>query len=154
MESTGIALNNLFSIAWWNIAVNMNYDIFYIIIYFFVFLWIISIIWVVKDISYRTSNLFYQIFCILLITFLSPLVGLPLYFIVRPLFYKHDKLAWRESLLLEVNTCYNCNTINHKDNIFCIACGEKIQTKCKECKHTYCSEYDYCPICWAPNIDN
>lgn len=154
MESSGEALNNLFTIAWWNIAINMNYDIFYVVIYLFIFLRILSIIWVVKDISYRTNHLFYQIFCILLITFLSPLIGLPLYLVVRPAFYKKDKLAWREALLLEMNICDNCGSSNHKDNIFCVLCGEKILTDCKECKHKYNSDYDYCPVCWAPNIEN
>lgn len=44
----------------------------FFVIYFFV-IWIALILWVVRDISYRSSSAFLQAFCILLIIFLTPL---------------------------------------------------------------------------------
>jgi len=42
------------------------------IIYFFI-IWIAVIVWVIKDVSNRTNNIFLQIFSILLVVFLTPL---------------------------------------------------------------------------------
>jgi hypothetical protein len=54
------------------------------IIAFFIFLWLISIIRVAKDISARTNSTLLQIVSILLVTLLTPIIGLPLYKIIKP----------------------------------------------------------------------
>ncbi|MEI7919340.1 MAG: hypothetical protein WCH65_03945 [bacterium] len=55
---------------------------------FLVFLRVVAIIWTTKDIINRTNSFSLQVISILLVTFLTPFVGLPLYFLVRPLSYK------------------------------------------------------------------
>lgn len=61
------------------------------IIGFYIFLWILSIIRVSRDIHARTQSTILQLIAILLTTFLSPLLGLPLYITMRPVRYKPIK---------------------------------------------------------------
>jgi len=61
----------------------INYIIFGVLSYI-ALLWIAIILWVTKDITNRTNSLFFQIFSILLIIFLTPLFGLVIYLIIRP----------------------------------------------------------------------
>jgi len=61
------------------------------VIGFYIFLWILSIIRVSRDIHARTQNTALQLIAILLVTFLSPLLGLPLYITMRPVRYNPIK---------------------------------------------------------------
>jgi hypothetical protein len=118
-----------------------------------IFLWIIAVIWTAKDILARTNNSGLQVISILLVTLLSPLIGLPLYFIVRPVYFKKDLIPRRESCALNLITCGNCHTLNPKEYECCIACGEKLKISCKECSKEFPHVYGYCPACGAPNIE-
>lgn len=55
---------------------------------FFVFLWILSIIRVSRDIIARTNSTTLQLVCILIVTILTPIIGLPIYRTIRPIQYK------------------------------------------------------------------
>ncbi len=124
------------------------------IVILFIFLWIISIIRVAKDISARTSNNFIQIISILLITLLSPIIWLPLYLIFRPIHYHKDKIFWREAITLDTLVCYNCDFLNNKKNNFCTNCWEPLKLKCKNCSQMSCYNSTYCEHCWSPNFDS
>lgn len=124
-----------------------------IILLIAIFLWIIAIIWTAKDIISRTNNSWMQIVSILLVTLLSPIFGLPLYFIIRPVYHKKDLIPRREASALNLIACSNCHTLNPRDFTCCIACGERLKTTCKECNKEYPHIYPYCPHCWAPNIE-
>jgi len=54
----------------------------FVIAYFFIS-WISIIVWVIKDISIRTSSVLFQIFCVLLVLIWTPL-ALPIYLLFRP----------------------------------------------------------------------
>ncbi|HOG14983.1 MAG TPA: hypothetical protein PK674_00115 [Candidatus Absconditabacterales bacterium] len=123
------------------------------IVALFVFLRIISIIWVAKDISARTNSLLLQISSIVLITFFTPIIGIPLYHIIKPIGYKKDKMPWREACVSNSTICINCGTINAKEHKCCIYCGKKLTIKCKECNMEYPHNYRYCPKCGGPNIE-
>ncbi|MCX6822872.1 MAG: hypothetical protein NTX91_02650 [candidate division SR1 bacterium] len=120
---------------------------------FLIFLRIVSIIWTAKDIISRTNNTGLQVLSILLVTFLTPLFGLPLYFIVRPVYFKRDLIPRREASALSLVNCTNCHTLNPKEYECCITCGEKLKIVCKQCNKEYPHMYAYCPICGAPNIE-
>lgn len=47
-------------------------------------LWIVILLWVARDISNRSSSLFFQIFALLLILIFTPFLGLFLYLLFRP----------------------------------------------------------------------
>lgn len=120
---------------------------------FFVFLRVVSIIRTTKDIINRTNSSSLQVISILLVTFLTPLVWLPLYLLIRPISFKSDRIPRREACASNLVPCYNCNTLNPKEYVCCIACGERLKVKCKECWNSYAHSFAYCNICGAPNID-
>ncbi len=120
---------------------------------FFIFLWIVAIIWTTKDIMNRTNSFSLQMISVLFVTFLTPFLGFPLYFLIRPLSYKRDRIPRREACASNLISCYNCSTLNDKEYVCCIACGEKLQIKCKECGNHYAHSFAYCNICGAPNIE-
>jgi len=124
-----------------------------ITIWIIVFFWIISIIRTTKDITARTNNIFFQIFAILIVTALSPILGLPLYKAIRPMLLKKDKLPRRESCLQNISQCHNCYNLNDKHDKYCTTCWESLTTKCKECHIEYPYNYQYCNECGAPNIE-
>ena len=124
-----------------------------IIIWILVFFRVIAIIRTAKDISARTNSSFFHIISVLFVTVLTPIIGIPLYLAIRPIWYKRDKTSWRDSCLSSSCACQNCWTLNPKEYKNCIKCGEKITTNCKECGNEYPNQYGYCPTCWAPNIN-
>lgn len=136
------------------IETNGPWFIIKIIGIFLIFLRIISIIWVAKDISNRTNKTFVQIVCILLVTVLSPIIGLPLYIIMRPVFYKKDMIPRREATALQITSCYNCHTLNKQENEYCTHCGEPLMVTCKKCGHKCCYHHNHCEKCWWPNFDS
>jgi len=136
------------------ISQNISTDIiWYVILYPFMIFWIWSILYTTKDISHRTDNIFYQILCILIVTIWTPLIWFPLYFILRP-YRTLDDIAWRKYIESLWKECPECWEINGKDSKFCTACWEQLNVECKECKTKYSILYDYCPNCWAPNLEN
>jgi len=143
-------MNNLINILSWYINGNI---IVYILLYPLMILWVWSVLYTTKDISHRTDNMFYQILCILLVTIWTPFIWFPLYLILRP-YRTYDDIVWRKSLETLWKVCPECWEINHKDNRFCIACWYKLDIECKECKKEYSELYNYCPYCWAPNLEN
>lgn len=149
----GIVLNSSqFSLSSLTNAYGLE-TIFVGIVWFFVFIWLISIIRVAKDISARTNSTLLQIVSILLVTLFTPLIGLPLYKIIKPIGFKKDNLPWREACASNLIACHNCSFLNPKEYECCIQCGEKLKLKCKQCGKQYPHTHHYCSHCWAPNIE-
>jgi ABC-type nickel/cobalt efflux system permease component RcnA len=122
------------------------------IVWFFVFLWIVWIIWVAKDISSRSESTTLQVVSIILVTLFTPLIWLPLYRVIRPVWYKKDNIPRREACATNLITCNKCNTLNPREYTCCIECWEYLTIECKQCKNKYPHSYHYCNTCWAPNI--
>lgn len=116
-------------------------------------LWIGAICWTLRDAIARSDSLGYQFFSALLVTFLSPLIGLPLYLAFRPLCYKRERGYRREALMQNVVFCPHCENLVDKTHNACVYCGESLKTECKECHTSYYRGYLYCPECGAPNIE-
>ncbi len=132
----------------WSVLLTIK-NIFFIILWF---IWIWSIIWVAIDISRRSDSFFVQIFSILVATFWWPIIWLMLYFLIRPPYYLYDKNWWREVIINYSIECGECGELNPKEFDFCIKCGNKLKTTCKQCGKKYGYYYEYCPYCGAPNI--
>jgi len=128
-------------------------NIYTIVIIVCIFFWITSILRVAKDIWARTNNTLLQIISILLVTFFSPIIGIPLYHIIKPIWYKKDKIPRREACINNSTICQSCWTMNPKEYKCCINCGIKLLTKCKECGTEFPHNYHYCPKCGWPNIE-
>jgi len=128
-------------------------SIFTIIVIILIFLRIMGIIWTAKDIATRTNSILLQVISIILVTIFTPILGLPLYKVIRPVSYKKDKIPRREACATGLIACYNCHTLNPREYICCINCGEHLKIKCKECGSDYPHTYQYCNVCGAPNLD-
>lgn len=61
-----------------------------------ILLWICIIIWVVKDSQYRSFSLSFQILSILLVTVLTPFIGLPIYRAIMPYGDKYERKYWKD----------------------------------------------------------
>ena len=115
--------------------------------------WILTIFWTIKDISARSNNWFVQIISVLVVAIGSPLLGLPIYLFLRPLRYKWDRIWRRDALLAQVATCPSCGEKNPLHHEYCVRCGQHTSVQCKQCAASYQWLYDYCPHCWAPNVE-
>lgn len=146
LDTSTRSLSSLFNVS--GVALRMN-----ILAIFLIFLRIVAIIRTTKDIINRTNSFSLQVISILLVTFLTPLIGLPLYFLIRPITYKRDRIPRREACASNLVPCYNCHTLNPREYVCCIACGERLKVKCKQCGNSYAHSFAYCNICGAPNID-
>ena len=74
-----------------------NFDMWF---YVMVFFWILTIIWVIKDSNYRSHNTSFVVFSLFLVTLGTPLIGLPIYLAIRPLWYKYER-AYRKAIMTE-----------------------------------------------------
>lgn len=145
-------METLLNLLWTQDSESNTKTIAIVVVWILVFFWIIAIIRTAKDISARSDSSFFHIISVLLVTLLTPIIWIPLYLAIRPIWYKRDKTSWRDSCLSNSCECQNCWTLNPKEYKNCIKCWEKLITKCKECENEYPCNYYYCPNCWAPNI--
>lgn len=127
-------------------------NIILVIVSIWAFIWILSVLWITKDVINRTTSTFFQIFSIILWTILWP-IWLIIYIVLRPVWYIYDRNWWREAIIFDYINCNNCWTLNNRSHNFCIWCWKNLKIKCKECWNHYSYDRDYCPNCWAPNID-
>lgn len=126
----------------------MSGDLFaYVGLALALFFWMLIVFRTIKDITARTDNTALQFLSAFAVILLTPLLGLPLYLVLRPKFYKHDRLGWREAIVLETIDCPNCSVTNSLEYNVCVACGEVLKISCRECQKKYIYFYHYCPDC-------
>ncbi len=111
------------------------------------FIRVVAILRTMKDSGARTNSVWVQILCILLVGIATPVIGLPLYLLFRPVRYKWDRQGRREALAIQIALCYSCGSKNPLYHDYCVSCGSELTTKCKECKHHYQLHYEFCPSC-------
>ncbi len=141
---------------------NINFEnvLKFVIIYFFI-IRISLIIWVIKDIINRSGNIFFQMFCILLITVWTPL-SVFLYLLIRPgrtLYEKYqdeveDNLDIMQEMIEDKNKhvgntlhCYCCECPILPDFKFCPNCKVELKTNCNNCEKTIYKSWEICPYC-------
>lgn len=115
-------------------------------------LWIIALIWTIKDANARSSSIGFHFLSALIIVILGPIFGILLYIAIRPQWRKRDKTPWRDTLFQNIEMCDSCGYFNHIDNSYCTNCWEYLQNWCRECQNNYPKSYSYCPFCGAPNL--
>lgn len=142
---------------------NINFEnvIKFMIIYFFI-IRISLIIWVIKDIINRSSNVIFQLFCILIITLGTPLAVF-IYLLVRPgkTLYERYQEEVEENLdimqeMIEDKYesvgkklhCFSCDYPILPEFQFCPTCKIQLKTQCKDCNKTIYNNWEICPYCW------
>lgn len=156
-------MKNIFEQLSWSLweFITLEFMIKFFISYFLL-VWIILIAWVAKDISSRTENIFYRVFCTLLVIVFSPLWVL-LYLLIRPrksmqeVFLKEieDNLGILTEIVqerLEHNSmnqlqCPHCNCDIEEDFTLCPECKKSLKYTCKDCHKEIRQDWKVCPYC-------
>lgn len=129
-----------------------------IVIYFFV-VWISLIIWVYKDVTNRTENMFLQVFSILCVTLFTPL-GFFIYLLIRPAksifekFYQEveDNLdILSETIKESIVECHHCGVNVSANYTFCPHCETKLKHECHSCGKMIFADFKICPYCGKKN---
>ena len=116
---------------------------------YLVAVWLASVIWTVRDITDRTGNLIIQTFSVLLVVVFTPILGLPLYLLIRPRttlaerYYEEAGLAEAEY----VSACPNCETEVGEEFRFCPNCGHELLDECPECGAPKDKDWKFCASC-------
>lgn len=124
---------------------NFNLELFFKIIIAYIFLvWISLIIWVVKDITNRTNNIFYQLISVFIIVFWTPL-SIFIYLIIRPWKTILEKMFEEIDYNLDVlDSNVNSNIPDKKD-----LQENDNYTVCNNCEYDQIQiEFKNCPNCW------
>lgn len=124
--------------------------------YFFI-IWAAFIIWVIKDITNRTTNIFIQTISIFLILLLTPIFGLPIYLLIRPrttLFEQYYEEGDFEEGEGEddgegedFHHCPHCNSLVSSEFRFCPKCAIELTKSCPACNKQIRTEWVICPYC-------
>ncbi|PIS32326.1 hypothetical protein COT40_00610 [Candidatus Peregrinibacteria bacterium CG08_land_8_20_14_0_20_41_10] len=128
--------------------------VFYVII-----LWLAIVVWTVKDAASRSGNVFFQVVSIILVILLTPLLGLPIYFIIRPArtlgersyLEAEDALASETEKLKQENFCPVCREPLKEDYLYCPNCQTQVRKHCLHCRRLYLRKLQICPYCGKNN---
>ncbi len=123
-----------------------------IILGYLLIIWLACAIWVIKDITTRSTSIFVQVFSILLIIVLTPVFGLPLYLLIRPrttLFEQYYEETSLESLEESMSShhCKNCQEELPHDAKYCSSCGHAQGLHCEACWKPLVAGWKYCMHC-------
>ena len=118
-------------------------------------LWSASILWVYRDIQSRSQDPITQAIGVG-ISVVFPLVGLPVYMVVRPqetLQEAYDRQLEQEAILSELHSvtgCPNCRRPVQDDFQFCAFCGTSLKSACSSCGRLLQFSWRVCPTCQQP----
>jgi len=118
-------------------------------------LWFASILWVYRDIQARSQDPITQAIGVG-ISVVFPLVGLPVYMVVRPqetLQEAYDRQLEQEAILSELHSvtgCPNCRRPVQDDFQFCAFCGTSLKSACASCSRLLQFSWRVCPTCQTP----
>ena len=143
-------------------SISIDSVIKFSVIYFFI-LWWAFVIWVIKDITNRTTNILLQVVSLLIVIFLTPIFWLPVYLLLRPrttIFEKYYEEGWfddEEAILEEekedVFTCPKCGKEVTSEFNFCPYCETKLTLDCPKCNKTLRADWKMCPYCGNHDLD-
>lgn len=119
-----------------------------VFILFLIVLYILSIVWVVRDAYMRgTYPWLWGVVAVV------PIVGLVAYLILRPNMYSVDRqeqdldIALTERQLAQYGNCPNCGTNIEHDFIVCPHCNTQVRNVCRTCGRPLEPEWNVCPYC-------
>lgn len=116
---------------------------------YLVAVWLASVIWTVRDITDRTGNLVIQTFSVLLVVIFTPILGLPLYLLIRPRTTLAEKY-YEEAGIAEaeyVSACPNCDEEVGEEFRFCPHCGHELLEECPACGAPKDKAWKFCASC-------
>jgi RNA polymerase subunit RPABC4/transcription elongation factor Spt4 len=122
-----------------------------IIVAFIGILYVISIIWVIRDSYLRGANPI-----VWGVISLIPFIGAFAYAMMRPPMLLSDKneqnldFALKQRELMRYGECGKCGYPVEREYLMCPRCGTQLKNECKRCGHSLNPEWGVCPYCCTP----
>lgn len=122
------------------------------VIAYLALVWAASVLWAYRDIRSRTRDAFSQVVALLLVT-LFPLIGLPLYMVLRPretMQQAYDRQLEQEAILSDLHSassCPNCRRPVQDDFMVCAYCRTSLKHPCTNCGRVLNQAWRHCPFC-------
>ncbi|MDR3053698.1 MAG: zinc ribbon domain-containing protein [Coriobacteriales bacterium] len=114
-------------------------------------LYLISIIWVIRDSYLRGSNP-----VIWGIISLIPFVGAFTYAMLRPPMLLSDRdeqdldFTLKKRELMKYGECGKCGYPVEREYLMCPRCGTQLKNECQRCGHALNPDWTVCPYCCTP----
>jgi hypothetical protein len=122
---------------------------------YFLLVWFSTVLWAYRDMRARTRDPVSQAVGVGIVAGL-PLVGIPLYLIVRPresLRDVYDRQLEQEAILSELHSassCPNCRRPVQDDFMVCPHCRTALKEPCESCGRLLVHAWRNCPYCATP----
>jgi RNA polymerase subunit RPABC4/transcription elongation factor Spt4 len=123
-----------------------------IVIAYLSLIWVATILWAYRDIRGRSRDPLAILIGISLVVLL-PLVGIPLYLVLRPtstLLQAYDRQLEQEAILSElhsVSACPNCRRPVQDAFQVCPHCAISLKEPCRNCGQLLMHAWRHCPFC-------
>ena len=114
-------------------------------------LYLISIIWVIRDAYLRGANpIIWGLIA------LVPFIGAFAYSMMRPPMLLSDRdeqdldFTLKQRQLAQYGECANCGCPVEKDFLMCPQCGTQLRNECQSCGRPLNPDWKVCPYCCTP----
>jgi hypothetical protein len=124
---------------------------FTVCIVMLVAVYVLSIIWVVRD-AYQRGTVWY----VWAIVALVPILGVIAYCLLRPPLLQIDRdeqeleVALKQRQLMQYGECANCGYPVEADYVLCPNCHQRLKNQCQKCGHALDPSWTVCPYCATP----
>ncbi|MFR8045602.1 MAG: zinc ribbon domain-containing protein [Eggerthella lenta] len=124
---------------------------FTVVVVLLVILYVLSIVWVVRD-AYLRGSYWY----VWAIVALVPLLGIIAYCLLRPPLLQIDRdeqeleIALKQRELMKYGECANCGYPVEADFVLCPNCHQRLKNLCGTCNHALDPTWTVCPYCATP----
>ena len=124
---------------------------FTVFIALLVVLYVLSIVWVIRDAYMRGTHWY-----VWGIVALVPLVGVIAYCLLRPPLLQIDRdeqeleVALKQRELMKYGECANCGYPVESDYVLCPNCHTRLKNLCPSCHHALEPAWTVCPDCAPP----
>lgn len=124
-----------------------------VVVVLLVILYVLSIIWVVRD-AYLRGTVWY----IWAIVALVPFVGVIAYLLMRPPMLQIDKdeqeleVALKQRQLMQYGECAACGYPVDSNYVICPNCHTQLKNLCSHCEHALEPAWTICPYCATPVV--
>ncbi len=124
---------------------------FTVVIVLLVILYVLSIVWVVRDAYLRGTM--WQVWAVVA---LVPIVGVIAYSLLRPPLLQIDRdeqeleVALKQRQLMKYGECAACGYPVEADYVLCPNCHTQLKNLCGKCGHALEPTWTVCPYCATP----
>lgn len=124
---------------------------FTVVVVLLVILYVLSIVWVVRD-AYLRGTAWY----IWAVVSLVPALGVIAYCLLRPPLLQLDKdeqeleIALKQRQLMKYGECAACGYPVEADFVLCPNCHTQLKNLCMRCNHALEPSWTVCPYCATP----